>query len=131
MRAHHATLLICAVAFGASIRPGDAMASPQGGSSDALYEKLAAAVPIEGSEGAEDAAITGLAAVSWLSGVYDMMQLNAKAGSTMRICPNASVQGKTMARVYMNYMDTHPETHQMPDLAVAVLSAMTAYPCPK
>lgn len=121
--------LICAIALVAFSRP--AGASPQDGSADAMYEKLAAAVPIEGSEGSEDAAVAGLSAVSWLNGVYDMMEMNAQAGSTMRICPNAAVPGKTMGRVYMSYMDAHPETHQMPDIAVAVLSAAKAYPCTK
>jgi hypothetical protein len=79
----------------------------------------------------QEADLQAFASMGWLQGVYATLILNGAGGGNMGICPADGLTGGTMARIYVTYMDGHPKTHQMPDLAVAVLSAMEAYPCPK
>ena len=98
--------------------------------SDVTYEALRDTIDIgRGAEFDEERVLLSVRAIGWLGGVYDTLGMNAQAGSLMRICSHGSVSAETMARVYTSYMDAHPESHSMPNLSVAIVSAMQAYPC--
>lgn len=70
-----------------------------------------------------------IAAMGWISGVYETMGVSASIDPRLGICTSTSIPLTTMARLYTNYMDQHPESHQYPAALVAVLSARAAYPC--
>lgn len=73
--------------------------------------------------------IQAFTSMGWLQGVYAALILAGEGRQTVGICPTTEFTNPTMARIYVKYMDAHPETHQLPDLAVAVISAEAAYPC--
>lgn len=103
-------------------------------SSDVRYRDLTRSIDIlAGRQIDQDAnrTMAAMAASGWLTGVYDTLMMNSNAGYQMAICPNVAISAETQANLFVHYMDSHPETHQMPDLAVAVISATNAFPCKK
>ncbi|UJJ49550.1 MULTISPECIES: Rap1a/Tai family immunity protein [Rhodanobacter] len=77
----------------------------------------------------EDYAAIG--AAGWLDGIHAALITNGQAGYPMAVCPSVAAPRLTLAKLYVKYMDANPKSHQMPDAAVAILSQIQAFPCPK
>jgi hypothetical protein len=70
-------------------------------------------------------------AAGWLEGVQAVLITNGQAGYPMGICPGVPMPRITLAKLYVKFMDANPKSHQMPDVAVAILSEIQAAPCSK
>jgi hypothetical protein len=114
---------------------GSAMAAAQPQSSDEIYSSLTRQLDRWQGRQLVDDPIADLKmnrAVAWLDGVYSATQLfSVDPGTRLKVCLPESLQTQVAVRLYVNYMDTHPDSHSSPPVVIAIASAGLAFPCPK
>jgi hypothetical protein len=71
--------------------------------------------------------------MGWILGVYGVLMLEGSLDVAHRpgaaICATGRVPAVTMARLFVRYVDAHPEAYSMAPELPAILSAREAYPC--
>lgn len=103
-------------------------------SADLRYHNLTRAIDLDEGrirETDSDKDFAAIGSVGWVEGIYDALTVNGQAGYPMAVCPSVTAPRLTLAKLYVKYMDANPKSHQMPDVAVAILSQLEAFPCAK
>ncbi len=75
----------------------------------------------------------GIVCLGYIRGFWDAAspQLALAASDTQNLCVPAEISLGQLARIYVKYMDDHPEKMDLPAAGSLLQAIMTAFPCQK